>query len=173
MDFKRILSTLIGVLLCGLGIYYFVVPDVGIRHLVTIFSILFLIRGISTLTLFIKSERTLFVLISGLFDTILGIIFIVYPIFIASVISLFLAFWILFTGIIEIAKALDCKKQEDKGWFLRVLLGIICIIATFMIINNKQLVTHFTLYMVASILILLGISNIATGLFPQLKKDNK
>lgn len=162
MKLERIWSLVSGILLISLGIMYFTSPVFGLTSIVYMLTFVFFARGLSSLVTFAKSgpNRSPFLLMSGLFDVIIGIIFILDVALIADLISYFLAFWALFTGVIECVKAFDMKKNNFKGWIWTLLMGGFSIIIGFILIKNVLIAPVLILYITSLLFIVLGSLNI-------------
>ena len=162
MQSHKIWQLLTGILLIVLGISYFTAPSFGLSVIIYIFAFSFLIKGVMNIILFLKSginRRPLF-LISGLFDLMIGFICLFNPSFPAIIISYLVAFWALVTGVIELIKALDMKKSGLKGWFKNLIISIGSFVLFFILITNVFLASYIILYLLATLLIILGVMQI-------------
>lgn len=158
------LFLLSGILLIAGAIYIFYAPENSYVSLAWIFSILIFVNGISNLIFSISNHKHLkgwvWYLTGGIFEIILGIILISYPVITLVLLPVFVGFWLLFRGINLIGNSFELKNLGilDWGWFL--LFGVaLTVVASTMIL--LPIIGHFTVLLVtATGLLIFGIANI-------------
>jgi uncharacterized membrane protein HdeD (DUF308 family) len=125
------LYALRGVAAIIFGVLAFVSPGSTLLALVLVFGIYAVVDGvlavISSFQIREVSNRWWVVLLEGLAGVIVGIVAILYPSLTAGVLLLLIAFWAVFTGIMEIIAAIRLRQEIDNEWSL-VLSGILSII---------------------------------------------
>ncbi|MFD1292358.1 DUF308 domain-containing protein [Lutibacter holmesii] len=159
------LFLLSGIVLIAGGIYVFYTPQESYLTLAWVFSILVFVNGFSNVLFSITNRKYLsgwgWYLTGGIFEVLIGIILISYPVISIVLLPVFVGFWLLFRGVNMIGASLDLKNLGilDWGWFL--LFGVALIsISSFMIL--LPIIGHFTVLVLTAVgLIIYGVANIA------------
>ncbi len=131
------LFALRGVAAIVFGILAFVAPGATILALVLVFGIYAVVDGVLAIVAAFQVraviDRWWVVLLEGLAGVLAGIIAIVYPQITAGALLLLIAFWAVFTGIMEIIAAIRFRREINNEWslifagVLSVILGIILV----------------------------------------------
>lgn len=113
------------------GILALVNPGTTITALVIVFGIYAVVDGIMTIIAAFQMRETVdqwwVVLLEGIAGIAVGIIVLVYPQITAQVFLYLIAFWAIFTGIMEIIAAIRLSKEIGNQWSL-VLAGILSVV---------------------------------------------
>lgn len=121
-----------------LGILFIIYPDISIKTIGLIIAIYMIIHGI-ILCIFDFQTRKLFYpvdnLFIGLISIILGVIIILKPTNLTTLLTIILGVYILSNSITNIRIAIDLK-EEDIPWTMMLLIGILDLIAGIIIIIN-------------------------------------
>ena len=119
------------------GIIAFVSPAATALALVIVFGIYAIFDGVlAVVTAFQIREvarHWWVVLLEGLAGILFGIIALVYPIVTAGALLILVAFWAIFTGIMEIIAAIRLRVVISNEWLL-VLSGILSVILGVMLV---------------------------------------
>jgi uncharacterized membrane protein HdeD (DUF308 family) len=113
------------------GILVFVVPNLALLSLIYLFGAYALIDGILGIITGIRDRNTnprwWALLLEGIIGVIAGIVAFVMPDITAFVLLYIIAFWAIFTGIMEIIAAIHLRK-EIEGELLLGLSGLVSVI---------------------------------------------
>jgi uncharacterized membrane protein HdeD (DUF308 family) len=118
-----------GVLAILFAVLAFTRPGITLAALVLIFGAYVLVDGAFELFVGILS-RTWGLILSGVLGILAGIITFAYPHITALVLLYIIAFWAIFTGIVEILAAIRLRKEIENEWMigiggaLSVIIGI-------------------------------------------------
>jgi uncharacterized membrane protein HdeD (DUF308 family) len=120
------------------GVLAFISPGTTILALVLVFGIYAIIDGVLAVIAAFQIREVVnqwwVVLLEGLAGILLGIIALVYPSVTAGALLLLIAFWAIFTGLMEIIAAIRLRREISNEWslilsgVLSVILGIILVI---------------------------------------------
>lgn len=120
-----------GILAILFGILALVWPGITLTSLVLIFGAYALVDGIFSVIAGISSygenKRWWAELLEGLAGILFGILAIIWPGMTALVLLYFIAAWALVTGVLEIAAAIQLRREIENEWIL-ILAGILSII---------------------------------------------
>ena len=155
-----------GILFIIGGIWIFKTPAESFVGLASFLSILILISGIFGIIFAFTNKDWGWHLIGGILNVIIGIILISYPGMTLVIFSLFISFWLMFSGFNTISASMEMKKYGVDNWGWMLFFGILITIFSFMAIMNPVLGAGYLIYFLAISIILLGIANfyIAFGL---------
>lgn len=160
-----------GILFIVGSIWIFKTPVESFVGLATFFSMLILISGIFGIIFSFTNKHWGWYLISGILNVIIGIILLSYPGMTVVLFSLFIGFWLMFSGFSTIGTAMDLKKEGADNWGWILFFGILITIFSFMAIMNPVLGAGYLIYTLAISFFLLGIANFSFAM--ELKKvDN-
>lgn len=121
-----------------IGLLFIIYPDISIKTIGIIIAIYMIIHGI-ILCIFNFQTRDIFYPIDSLFGgiilIILGIVIILKPTHLTSLLTIILGVYILASSITNIRLSIDLK-DEDIPWILMLIIGIIDLLAGLVIIIN-------------------------------------
>ncbi|HVN52930.1 MAG TPA: HdeD family acid-resistance protein [Anaerolineaceae bacterium] len=113
------------------GILAFASPRSTILALVIVFGIYAVIDGIMAIIAAFQMRGTVdqwwVVLLEGIAGIVVGIIALVYPQITAGAFLFLIAFWAIFTGIMEIIAAISLRRVINNEWSL-ILSGILSVV---------------------------------------------
>lgn len=144
-----------------LGICLIIFPKISAVTICYILGFLALVHGCVKLSCYFSSSKQYitnhFDFSSGLFNIIIGIIFLIHPKNILALLPVIIGFIIIIDGIIKIQSSYELKKTGFKKWFISFIFSLICCILGFILIIKP-------FAGVSALMILTGISFIANGL---------
>lgn len=145
------LSFVSGVIMILLGVVYLLNPKAGALTLVRLIGILILVMGILRIVRYFTSEYFRFggVLVSGIVDTLVGVLILFNVPVAALSFSLLLALWVLVGGLFSIAKSLDLKRIQIPFWWIQLLSGVISTVFGVMLLGNTTLSAFYVSLLVA------------------------
>jgi len=113
------------------GIIAYVAPAATVLALVIVFGIYAIVDGMLAIVTAFQirevAKHWWVVLLEGLAGILVGIVALVYPIVTAGALLILVAFWAVFTGIMEIIAAIRLRAVISNEWLL-VLTGIFSVI---------------------------------------------
>ena len=150
---------LTGILFIIGGIWIFKTPVGSFVGLATFFSILILISGIFGIIFAFTNKDWGWHVVGGILNVIIGVMLLSYPGMTVVLFSLFVGFWLMFSGFGTISISLDLKQNGASNWGWVMFFGILITIFSFMAIMNPILGAGYLVYTLAFGLIFLGIAN--------------
>ena len=125
------LYALRGVAAIIFGVLAFISPAAAVLALVLIFGIYAIADGVLAVFAAFRMRKDFshwwVVLLEGLAGILVGIIAVVYPALTAGALLLLIAFWAIFTGIMEIIAAIRLRYEIKNEWLL-ILSGILSVV---------------------------------------------
>lgn len=157
-----------GILFIVLAIVVLLNPSVTYLSLTIYFAIIFLLHGLFEIYFSVSNRKTLsswgWYLAIGILDLVIGFILIRNPLFAASVVAIFIGFWLMFKSVSIIARAIDLQSHNVKGWGLLFSAGILGVIFSFFILFNPEigagtlvLLTSFAFAVIGGFYIMMGL----------------
>lgn len=169
------LPVILGVLFILFGFYIFSTPIASYLSLAMLFSVVFLLSGITEIIFAFSNKDQLdsfgWILFSGIIDVVLGFILLSNPGLSLAILPIYVGFGLLFRSIKGMGAAFDLKHYGSKAWvslFIIALLGVL--FAVFML-ANLEFGAFTIVYWTAFSFIMLGFYSVFFGL--QLRKLKK
>lgn len=162
---KRAVQIGLGVLAIALAIYAIIFPGITLVSLVFILAIIFLIIGIERVIsgIFIPSGSRWGTIGLGILVIILASIALAFPVGTTVALFLFLGFALLFDGIARIIHGFGDRTQ--RGWVrgFHIGVGVLAVVFGGMIIVSPFFGAVLAGFIMAIILIIIGIQMISAG----------
>jgi uncharacterized membrane protein HdeD (DUF308 family) len=120
-----------GLLAIAFGIAAFARPDVALTALVTLYGFFALTDGLTSLAgcfLFTRTKFVWWMLLEGLFGVAAGILTFAMPGVTALVLLTLLGIWLIASGAVRIALAIEMRKAIDNEWLVG-LAGVCSVVA--------------------------------------------
>lgn len=161
------LSVVIGVLIIAVGIWFLLTPLATVLAFSYFLAFLFLLTGISEIFSISYTHQSWgWVLVSGLLDIFIGIMFLSLPPAQLVVLATFLVgFWILFRSILGIGIALQAKHAGLNVWKMLMTWAVIGAILAFIFLMSPLIASGFIAFMIALSFIFYGIFEISWGMY--------
>ena len=169
------LPLILGIIFIAVGIWSIMTPASTYLSLALLFSVTFFVVGLLEIIFSISYRKQLdgwgWSLASGILSLIIGVILILNPQISIITLPLFVGFVVLYRSILDIAWSIELKKYEVSNWGWLLFIGILGVIASFILIWNPLIAG-------LSVAIFTGIALITIGIFHiyfsiGLKKLNK
>lgn len=142
------------------GVLAFVWPGITLGALVILFGAYALANGIFTVGLAIRAPKgtpgTGTLVLLGLLGIAAGILTFLYPGVTALSLVWVIAFWAIFTGVFEIAAAIQLRKQLSNEWVL-ILSGILSVVFGGLVIARPNAGALSIIWLIGTYAILYGV----------------
>ncbi len=139
-DFNRIFTTsiLTSIIFIAFGVFLLSRPDTTLKIISYTLGIVIILLGSISFGKFFSSKREHmdFNLIYGILSIIMGLIIILNPTALATLIPFVLGFWILINSIIKIQYSLDLKKYDNRAWIPTFTIGLLTLVWGLILIFN-------------------------------------
>ncbi|MBW1779646.1 MAG: HdeD family acid-resistance protein [Deltaproteobacteria bacterium] len=148
-----------GFLAMAFGLLAIVWPGLTIGVLVILFGIYVLFEGFLALSAaFRNRQRKLWwvLLLEGISGIIVGLFAFIWPGITAVILLIFIALWALLTGILEIAAAIQLRKQVKGEWALG-LTGALSILIGVILLSNPGVGVIAVVWLIGIYAILFGL----------------
>lgn len=167
-----------GAIFIGLGIWVMATPLVALITLAWIFSIGFVISGISEIVYSLSNRKELknwgWYLAGGILTLIMGLHLMLRPGLTALILCFYIGFWLMFRSIMHISTAIELKDTKAKNWGWVLALGIIGVIFSFVLLWNPVVTSITVSYWMGFGLLAFGILQIVLSLgLRKIRKEAK
>ena len=148
-----------GVLMVIIGVYAWFHPVAALVALALYLGLVFIVAGVGYLMAYFSGSRSGWYLAIGLLDLFVGIVFVSYLRQTVAALPFMLAFWCIFTGVIEISAAFQIRNTPlNKMWGWALAAGIVGVIVGFWIMFAP-------LAGAVAITVLMGVYLVVNGIF--------
>ena len=159
-------SSLIYILL---GLALLIWPELSLKVVCYLFGAVILIKGISSVITFFRTEDrfffSYFTLIFGLSATALGAFLLFSHQVVVSILPLLVGILILFDGVVRTQSAFELRAVGHRSWWSFLLLALISVILGFVMIFNPFASVQVLVMAIGVFLLLEGIVNLASALY--------
>jgi len=153
-----------GLLYIAVGIWVLLTPVTSYLALALLFSISFIVSGISEIIFSISNRKELdswgWKLAYGLLTAIIGLILLNSPLLTIATLPLYVGFVVLFRSIMAISFSIELSSYGVKQWGWLLFIGILGLIFSYILIWNPGLAGLTLVYWTGLALITLGIYSI-------------
>lgn len=158
---NKIYLGLTGAALIVLGVICLCNPDATLLSTAIMIGVLTLLSGFTTLATWAKLRYVLptgNLLLSSILQIIVGMIFLSHNLFVAAILPVVFACWLLVEGIILAIRSFDFKAVHFSGWWVLCLMGVCAAILGFFSLRQPFEVGAPALcYIIGAGIILLGV----------------
>lgn len=169
------LLLIVGLIYIAVGIWVFLTPLSSYLALSLLFSVSFLISGISEIVLSVSNRKELdswgWKLTFGIISVLVGLLLLSNPAISIATLPVYVGFMSLFYSIVAISFSMQLKSLGAKDWGFTLFLGILGIIFSFILIWNPLFAGLTLVYWTGLAFITLGVYRIIFSV--QLKKLRK
>lgn len=156
-----------GVIAIVLGLAAILLPGITLELLAVLLAAFFLADGVFSLAASVGGKnldsRWWLLLLEGLAGIVIGIITIIWPALTVVVLVLFVGFWALVTGILEITAAIKLR-HDIRGEWLLALSGVISILFSLILFANPGAGAVALVWIIGAYALFFGISLVLLGL---------
>lgn len=154
------LLLILGLAMLIIGIVVFVYPAESYIGMTVIFGWLILFSGIAQIVLYITNKHFItargWMLAGGIIETLLGLILIFSIVYAATVLPIFLGFWLLFRSFSMIGLGSDMNAMKMPGGWWTIFMAILLMISSLIILFHPVIG-------VGALVIWVGISLVFAG----------
>ena len=158
------LLLIVGLIYICAGVWVFLTPLSSYLALSLLFSISFLISGISDIAFSISNRNELdswgWKLASGILSAIVGIILLSQPLTSMATLPIFVGFMALFYSIMAISFSIELKSYGVKDWGFTLFIGILGMIFSYILLWNPLFAGLTVVYWTGLALITFGIYSV-------------
>lgn len=125
---SKILMAITGAAFIALGVLCICYPGATLLSASLVIGILTLVSGISTIAMWFRMKYILptgNLLLSGIFQLLIGIIFVSNNFFVAAVLPIVFAIWMAIEGVVLAIRSFDFKKYSFTYWWVMLVTGIL------------------------------------------------
>lgn len=131
-------SVIFSIILCLIGIFLLSKPEVTLHAISYVIGILLIVWGIIPIITFItnkeKESYLEFSFICGVFSCLFGIIIMINPNIIGSIIPFLIGTWMIINGIIKLSYSITLNKESNAT--ISIMISIIILICGLLLIFN-------------------------------------
>lgn len=129
-----------GLLFIGMGIFTFNHPLASYVTLSFLFSLSFLLSGLSEIVFSISNKNELdnwgWTLTFGLITFIMGILLLIHPEISLTTLPLYVGFTVLFRAIGSIGYSIELRSYKVQDWGYLLIVGLLGLLFSFLLIRN-------------------------------------
>lgn len=165
---------IVGIIFIIIGFYTLFSPIASYLTLATLFSVSFLVSGLSELYFSIANRKEIdnlgWLMASSIITTLMGVLLIIHPKISLTILPFYVGFLVLFRSVNALSTALDLKNYGILDWGNLMLVGILGLLFSFILIWNPVFAGMTIVFWTGSVLIFTGIFSIYLSLkFKKLK----
>lgn len=154
------LSLVVGILFVILAFWLMFTPVVAYVALSILFAVTMFVSGIFEIIFAASNRHNLsswgWYLAGGIIDLLLGVYLMAVPAASMILLPFVLAFWLMFRGFSAIGYSMDMQRYGTRNWGWTLALGILALIAAFIIIWQPVAGAISVVYLVAWALLFIG-----------------
>ena len=161
---SNFLIALTGAAFIALGVLCICYPGATLLSASMVIGIITLVSGISTIALWFKMKYILptgNLLLSGIFQLLIGILFLNHNVILATALPIAFAMWLASEGLILAIRSFDFKKFNFSRWWVLLVTGILLFGAGFYaLLNPIDVAAPALSYTIGACIALFGIVDI-------------
>lgn len=161
---SKFLMALTGAAFIALGVLCICYPGATLLSASMVIGIITLVSGISTIALWFKMKYILptgNLLLSGIFQLLIGILFLNHNVILATALPIAFAMWLASEGLILAIRSFDFKKFNFSRWWVLLVTGVLLFGAGFYaLLNPIDVAAPALSYTIGACIALFGIVDI-------------
>ena len=168
---KKMLHILEMLVVCALGITLILSPRRSLDAALTILGIALLAGGVIAVGYYFftrhkasEGQQPMFIALAGCVAVVAGLVVILAPNLLTQVFRFVAGILVAFSGILNLVKALEARKEGKKGWQILLALSIIAIAMGILVFINPFRAESTLVILVGAVLIYNGILGIVTAI---------
>ena len=168
---KKMLHILEMLVVCALGITLILSPRRSLDAALTILGIALLAGGVIAVGYYFftrhkasEGQQPMFIALAGCVAVVAGLVVILAPNLLTQVFRFVAGILVAFSGILNLVKALEARKEGKKGWQILLALSIIAIAMGVLVFINPFRAESTLVILVGAVLIYNGILGIIAAI---------
>ena len=168
---KKMLHILEMLVVCALGITLILSPRRSLDAALTILGIALLAGGVIAVGYYFftrhkasEGQQPMFIALAGCVAVVAGLVVILAPNLLTQVFRFVAGILVAFSGILNLVKALEARKEGKKGWQILLALSIIAIAMGILVFINPFRAESTLVILVGAVLIYNGILGIIAAI---------
>lgn len=168
---KKMLHILEMLVVCGLGLTLILSPKRSLDTALTILGIALLAGGVIAVGYYFftrhkvsEGQQPMFIALAGCVAVVAGLVVILAPNLLTQVFRFVAGILVAFSGILNLVKALEARKEGKKGWQILLVLSLIAIAMGVLVFINPFQSESTLVILVGAVLIYNGILGIIAAI---------
>lgn len=161
---QKIWLAISGILLIALGIMCFIKPAETLFTTAWLIGCFTLFSGIAKMVFTFRTQSFMpnsgTRMLSGLFEIIIGLIFLTHNMFVTLSLPLVFALWVIFEGVTLFVQSFDYKKVGFGQWWVFMLLGIAVVVLGILGLRNLSVAGKTLTVLIGIGVIMVGIARL-------------
>lgn len=148
------------IILCITGLVFMIFSGTVVNIIGWVLGGIFCVVGLIYLIGYIRRQMFLSELFFSIISLVAGILLLIHPGWIMSILSIIVGIYILIEGALKLKIAIDAKKQQARGWWVLLVIALISIGISIVLIVNPFGISKIFIFLLGVALLLNGIENI-------------
>ncbi|MCM1496133.1 MAG: DUF308 domain-containing protein [Bacteroides sp.] len=153
------------VILCLTGLVFMIFSGTVVNIIGWVLGSIFCVVGLIYLIGYIRRQMFLSELFFGIISLVAGVLLLIHPGWIMSILSIIVGIYILIEGALKLKIALDARKQQARGWWVLLVIALISIGLSIVLIVNPFGISKIFIFLLGVALLLNGIENIIHAVY--------
>lgn len=153
------------VILCITGLVFMIFSGTVVNMIGWVLGGIFCVVGLIYLIGYIRRQMFLSELLFSIISLVAGILLLIHPGWIMSILSIIVGVYILIEGVLKLKIAIDAKKQQARGWWVLLVIALISIGISIVLIVNPFGISKIFIFLLGVALLLNGIENIIHAVY--------
>lgn len=153
------------VILCITGLVFMIFSGTVVNMIGWVLGGIFCVVGLIYLIGYIRRQLFLSELFFSIISLVAGILLLIHPGWIMSILSIIVGVYILIEGALKLKIAIDAKKQQARGWWVLLVIALISIGISIVLIVNPFGISKIFIFLLGVALLLNGIENIIHAVY--------
>lgn len=153
------------VILCITGLVFMIFSGTVVNMIGWVLGGIFCVVGLIYLIGYIRRQMFLSELLFSIISLVAGILLLIHPGWIMSILSIIVGVYILIEGVLKLKIAIDAKKQQARGWWGLLVIALISIGISIVLIVNPFGISKIFIFLLGVALLLNGIENIIHAVY--------
>lgn len=153
------------VILCITGLVFMIFSGTVVNMIGWVLGGIFCVVGLIYLIGYIRRQMFLSELLFSIISLVAGILLLIHPGWIMSILSIIVGVYILIEGVLKLKISIDAKKQQARGWWVLLVIALISIGISIVLIVNPFGISKIFIFLLGVALLLNGIENIIHAVY--------
>lgn len=153
------------IILCITGLVFMIFSGTVVNMIGWVLGGIFCVVGLIYLIGYIRRQMFLSELLFSIISLVAGILLLIHPGWIMSILSIIVGVYILIEGVLKLKISIDAKKQQARGWWVLLVIALISIGISIVLIVNPFGISKIFIFLLGVALLLNGIENIIHAVY--------